>query len=70
MKELAKFFAGAFAWDCIAHLSIALSGSTPFRLFGFEITATANIVMVFVSAILSISLIYYAWIRKKTAINK
>ena len=25
MKELAKFFAGVFAWDTVSHISIAVS---------------------------------------------
>lgn len=66
MKELAKFFAGAFAWDFLSHLSIAIGGSVPFRLFGFEISGTTNTVMMFLSAFLSLTLAYYAWSIKQT----
>ena len=41
-KEIAKFFAGASAWDALGHLLIHFSGTLPLTFFGITLTTTLN----------------------------
>lgn len=63
-KEIAKFIAGLSAWEAVIHTGLAQSGMIPIVMFGFTITQTVNTVLIIFPALLSISLIYYAWFRK------
>jgi len=69
MKELSKFLAGAFTYDSVSHIAMAIGGSLPFKLFGFEISKTINVVMIFVSAFLALLFIYYGWWYNKSKVS-
>lgn len=64
-KEVAKFFSGLTAWEAVVHLSLAFSGLLPMTWFGFiTLTPTLNTIQIFVPAIISVLLAYYAWGKK------
>lgn len=63
-KEVAKFAAGITFWEFIVHLSLGLSNSLPLNILGFTITRELNTVQIIVPLVVSLALIYYAWIRK------
>jgi hypothetical protein len=63
-KELAKFASGATVWETIVHITLALRGEFPVTFFGISITPTINTMQIIITAIASIALIYYAWIKK------
>ena len=64
IKEAAKFFAGLTAWESITHISFALNGNFPFCLMGIIITETINTIQIIILAMVSMILIYFAWIKK------
>ena len=64
-KEVAKFASGAAAFHAIGHLALGLSGLLPLNwFFGLTLTPELNTVSIITSAIVSILLAYYAWIKK------
>lgn len=62
-KELAKFFAGAAAYDALVHWVLGLSDVLPLKLRGVTLTRTLNRVAMVVWPILASLLVYYAWIK-------
>ncbi|HTD67116.1 MAG TPA: hypothetical protein VK846_11365 [Candidatus Limnocylindria bacterium] len=68
-KEVAKFFAGAAAWETLGHLLMPFSGLLPLRVFGFTYTQTMNTVQIIVAAIISLLLVYSAWIKNASPKN-
>ncbi len=62
-KEIAKFIAGVSAWEAIIHVGLMQGGLIPIVLFGFNIDSTINTILIIFPALLSIFLIYYAWVR-------
>ncbi len=60
-KEVAKFAAGAAAWEAFGHLLLAFTGLLPLTVWGITLTATFNAVWVAVIAGVSILLAWYAW---------
>jgi hypothetical protein len=63
-KEIAKFAAGVTAWESIVHLSFALSGVLPLRMFGITITKRVNSVQIVLPALVSAMLAYYGWVKR------
>jgi hypothetical protein len=61
LRELAKFGAGVAAWESVVHLSFALSRVLPMKLTGVTISPTLNRVQIFVPALASALMAYYAW---------
>ncbi|HED06310.1 MAG TPA: hypothetical protein ENI61_06475 [Ignavibacteria bacterium] len=63
-KEIAKFLAGAFAWETMVHVAIGVNGLAPITIFGFTITSQLNTPLIIFPAVITIFLVYYAWVRK------
>jgi hypothetical protein len=60
-KEVAKFLAGAAAWEGLTHLILAFTDLLPLRIWGFTLTPVLNIIwIVFIGAV-TITLAWYAW---------
>ena len=64
-KEVAKFFAGAAAWEAVAHVIVAFSGLLPLTIWGITLTHTFNTIWIVVVAAISILLAWYAWGRSE-----
>lgn len=64
-REVAKFFAGATAWEAVGHLMLAFSGLLPLTVWGVTVTATFNTIWILVVAAASILLAWYAWGRSE-----
>ena len=62
-KEIAKFFSGVAANQVLTHGGLAIGGIR-FTLFGITYTPAFNTIAAVVWAIVSICLVYYAWINK------
>jgi hypothetical protein len=62
-KEIAKFLSGATAWESFTHFSLWFSGVEPI-VFGIKMSHTLNAVQIFIPAIVSMALAYYAWNKK------
>ena len=60
-KEIAKFAAGAAAWEALGHLLLAFTGLLPLTVWGITLTPTFNSVWVVIVAAVSILLAWYAW---------
>lgn len=60
-KEVAKFAAGAAAWEAVAHAVLAFSGLLPLTLWDVTWTQTFNTIWIVVIAAFSIVLFWYAW---------
>jgi hypothetical protein len=63
-REIAKFAAGVTAWEALVHLSFALAGVLPLRLFGITLTKRVNAIQIVVPALSSLLLACYAWGRR------
>lgn len=64
MKELSKFLAGFTAFLAIDHASLFFCDELPLSYCGTTITETSNTVLMIIPGLISLFLIYYAWIRK------
>lgn len=62
-KELAKFFSGVAAMQVIIHWAIGFSGELPLTLAGVTYTPELNTAAMIAWPIVTILLIYYAWVR-------
>lgn len=60
-KEVAKFFAGAAAWEAVGHALLAFSGMLPLTVWGITWTQPVNTLWILVVAAVSILLGWYAW---------
>ncbi len=69
MKELSKFLAGFMAFLAIDHTSLFFCDELPLSFCGTTITETSNTILMIVPAVISLLLIYYAWIRKANNID-
>ncbi len=63
-KEIAKFLAGAFAWETMVHIAIGVNGLAPITIFGFTVTPQLNTPLIIFPAVICIVLVYYAWFSK------
>jgi hypothetical protein len=62
-KEVAKFIAGFAANQVLTHGAFALSG-VQFTVFRMTYTPRLNMIAVVVWAVVTIVLVYYAWVKK------
>ena len=62
MKEVAKFFAGFAGNQFLTHGALAVS-DTRFSIFGIDYTPELNITAAIVWSVLTLLLIFYAWVR-------
>lgn len=62
-REVAKFFAGAFAYDAIVHVTLAVSGVLPLKLLGVTVTPVMNVLLMIAAASVSLFLAYHGWIK-------
>jgi hypothetical protein len=64
-QQAAMFFAGITAWETLGHWWLGTWGQEllPFRVGGFEFTATHNYVMMVVWPALTFVLAWYAWFK-------
>lgn len=60
-KEVAKFAAGAAAWEALGHLLLAFRGLLPLTVWGVTLTATFNAVWVVIIGAAAVILAWYAW---------
>ena len=60
IAEIAKFLAGAFAWDAILHIGLFMSKSEP-KFFGMKFTNSMNKVMAVGAFLLFILFAYIGW---------
>ncbi|HED37042.1 MAG TPA: hypothetical protein ENI76_02175 [Ignavibacteria bacterium] len=63
-KDIAKFLAGAFAWETMVHVTIEANNLAPITIFGFTITPQLNTPLIIFPAITTAILVYYAWFKK------
>jgi hypothetical protein len=63
-KEIAKFFSGVTACGALVHAWFGLSGTFPITLFSITITPLVNAIQLIGAVIISIGLVYYAWIKR------
>lgn len=64
-QEMAKFAAGAAAWEALGHTMLAFSGLLPLSVWGITVTHTFNTIWIMVVAGLSMALAWYAWVGGK-----
>ena len=63
-KEVAKFASGMAAFNVVGHITLELWGFLPMPWFGFILTSTINTLTIIISAVISLALAYYGWIKK------
>lgn len=66
LREIAKFFCGVTAWESFVHASLLGSHANPV-VFGITMTDTLNLVQIYIPAIVSIALGFFAWFRRSKA---
>ena len=66
-KEIAKFVAGAAAWDAFGHAVIAFTGLLPLKVGGFTVTPTFNAAWAIAVAVAACLLAWYAWGLESTS---
>ena len=64
-KEVAKFFAGAVAWEAVGHVMLAFSGLLPMKIWGITVSPVANAVWIVIAAAGAILLAWYAWAKSE-----
>ena len=62
-KESAKFFAGFAANQVLVHSAFALDGNLPMEVLGITLTPALNAFAVFFWPIVTLVLVYYAWVK-------
>lgn len=61
-REVAKFFAGAFTYDAVMHLMLALSDVLPLTfLHVITLTPGLNAAALIAAAAIALALAYYGW---------
>jgi hypothetical protein len=60
IAEIAKFLAGAFAWDMVLHLGLLMSKSEP-KWLGIKWTNNMNKVAAVIAGVGFLVLIYIGW---------
>lgn len=65
-REVAKFFAGAFAYDAVMHLMLALSDVLPLTFLRVvTLTPGLNAAALIAAAAMALSLAYYGWLQPR-----
>ena len=65
-REAAKFFAGAFAYDAVMHLMLALSDVLPLTFLRvITLTRGLNVAAMIAAAAIALSLAYYGWMQPR-----
>lgn len=63
-KEIAKFLSGFLFHEAISHTMLAGSGLLPLTVYGITVTQEYNAVIILFWWLITIGLLYYAWIKK------
>lgn len=64
LKEFAKFFAGVAAMQTVFHWALGLSNLLPLTLVGVTYTSALNTTAMVAWPIITVLLVYYAWLRR------
>lgn len=64
-KEFAKLASGFAAHEALSHTLLSGSGLLPLTVFGITVTPAYNSAIILMWWIVTMALIWYAWLRKK-----